>query len=82
MWYDTIVERIKKFNVKVKEVEIRANPDDINNIIVHKKENVVKLREIYEVDIIVKPNENIKPGRFETIVLKTYDDMVKEKIEV
>ena len=53
MWYDEIVYKIKKFNTKVKEVEIRANPEDINNIIGHKKENIEKLKEIYEVDVIV-----------------------------
>lgn len=37
MWYDAIVYKIKKFNTKVKEVEIKANPEDINNIIGHKK---------------------------------------------
>ena len=81
LWYDTIVEKIKQFNVKVKEVEIKANPDDINNIIGHKKENVEKLRDIYEVDVIVKPDEEIKPGKFEIEIKKTYDDILKEKME-
>lgn len=82
LWYDAIVEKIKKFNVKVKEVEIQANPEDINNIIGHKKENVTKLKDVYEVDVIVKPNEEIKQGKFEITILKTYDDIVKEKVGV
>jgi len=82
LWYDTIVNKIKKFNTKVKEVEIRANPEDINNIIGHKKENIIKLKEIYEVDVIIKPDEEIKQGKFEIVVQKTYDDILKEKIKL
>ncbi len=49
IWYDSILEMIKKVNVKVKEVEIRVNPEDVNNVIGHKKENITKLRDVYEV---------------------------------
>ena len=79
MWYDAIVSQIKKCNTKVKEVQIKANPTDINNIIGHKKENVEKLKEIYEVDVIIKSDENIKNGKFELTVEKTYDDIVERK---
>ena len=33
MWYDAIVAKIKKLNVKVKEVEVNVNPIDANNVI-------------------------------------------------
>ena len=82
VWYDAIVSKIKEFNVKVKEVEIRANSDDINNIIGHKKENVEKLKEIYEVDVIVKTDDSIKDGKFEIQVIKTYDDIVEEERKI
>ena len=45
------------------QVTITANPDNINNIIGHKKENVLKLKELYDVDVVVKPDENIKKGK-------------------
>ena len=35
MWYDEIVQKIKKFNIKVMQVTIKANPENINNIIGH-----------------------------------------------
>ena len=79
MWYDTIVSKIKQFNVKVKEVEIRANSDDVNNIIGHKKENIEKLKDIYEVDTIVKVDNSIKDGKFEIKIIKTYDDIIEEE---
>ena len=48
LWYDAIVAKIKKLNVKVKEVEVTVNPIDVNNVIGHKKENILKLKEVYE----------------------------------
>ena len=82
IWYDAIVEKIKKFNTKVKQVEIRANSNDVNNIIGHKKENIEKLKEIYEVDVVIKTDDSIKDGKFEIDILKTYDDILEEKQKI
>lgn len=79
MWYDRIVEKVKKCNAKVKQVEIKANPRNINEIIGHKRENILKLKETYDLDIIVKPNEKIKPGKFELEVLDIYNDFLGVK---
>ena len=81
LWYDAIVAEIKKCNTKVKLVEIKANPDDINNIIGHKKENMNKLKDLYDVEVIVKPSDTIKNGKFEMNIEKTYDDLLEEKRE-
>ena len=78
MWYDAIVSKIKKCNTKVKVVEIRANPEDVNNIIGHKKENINKLKDLYDVDVIMKSDETIKNGKFEMKIEKTYDDLLEE----
>jgi len=48
MWYDSIVDEIKKVNAKVMEVEVLVRGEDINNVIGHKKENIEKLKEIYD----------------------------------
>ena len=81
LWYNAIVSQIKKYNTKVKVVEIKANPEDVNNIIGHKKENIKKLKDIYEVDIVLKTDEDIKNGKFEINVEKTYDDLLQENIK-
>ena len=72
MWYDAIVSKIKKLNAKVKEVEVSVNPIDSNNVIGHKKENVKKLKDTYDVDLILKQDENIKQGKSKIEVTKTY----------
>lgn len=72
MWYDSIAEKIKNINAKVKKVEILTNPNDINNAIGHKKANIKKLKDYYDLDVIIKSTENIKPGKFEIKVMETY----------
>lgn len=78
MWYDAIVGKIKKLNVKVKEVEVTVNPIDANNVIGHKKENVLKLKDTYDVDLILKQDENIKQGKSKIEIIKTYNDFLEE----
>ena len=72
MWYDSIAEKIKKINMKVKTVEIKVNSEDVNNVVGHKKENIKKLKDLYEVDVIVKQDENLNPGKFEIKVVETF----------
>jgi radical SAM enzyme (TIGR01210 family) len=74
MWYEAIVNKIKKLNVKVKEVQVTVNPVDSNNVIGHKKENVKKLKDTYDVDLILKQDEKIKQGKSKVEITKTYID--------
>ena len=76
LWYDAIVEKIKKLNVKVKEVEVTVNPIDANNVIGHKRENIKKLQELYEVDLIVKQDKDVKQGKSKIEITKTYNDFL------
>ena len=78
IWYDSILEKIKKFNVKVKEIEIKVNPQNINNVVGHKKENLKKLKEIYDLDVVVNQVNTVKLGKFEINILKTYKDFLDE----
>lgn len=78
LWYDAIVGKIKKLNVKVKEVEVTVNPVDANNVIGHKKENVMKLKDTYDVDLILKQDKAIKQGKSKIEVIKTYNDFLEE----
>ena len=73
MWYDSIVGKIKKVNAKVKKVKIKANDININNIIGHGKENILKLKEVYDVDVVIEKDDNIKPGKFELEILESYE---------
>ena len=78
MWYDAIVGKIKKLNVKVKEVEVTVNPTDSNSVIGHKKGNILKLKDTYDVDLILKQDENIKQGKSKIEITKIYHDFLEE----
>lgn len=85
IWYDSIVDKIKKVNAKVKEVNVKVNFADMNNVIGHQKENIKKLKEIYEVDVNVIADNDIKQGKSELEIVQTYDqymEQVREKIEI
>lgn len=79
IWYDSIVDKIKKVNVKVKKVEVRVNPQDENSVIGHKKENINKLKELYEVEVKVTKDENIKIGKSEITILETFTDFKEDE---
>ena len=74
MWYDVIVDKIKKLNAKVKEVEVIVNPQDVNNVIGQRKENISNLKQVYDVNLIVKADAKIKQGKSKIEVTKTYGD--------
>ena len=78
MWYDAIVNKIKRLNVKVKEVEVTVNPIDSDNVIGLKKENVYKLKDMYDVDLILKQDEKVKKGKSKIEITKTYNDFLEE----
>lgn len=78
IWYESILEKIKKVNTKVKEIEVEVNPTDVNNVVGHKKDNLNKFKELYDVDVKIKQSESIKAGNFEMKILKTYKDFLDD----
>ncbi len=72
IWYDSIVDKIKQFNVKVRAVKIEVNPKELPNIIGYKRENAEKLKEIYDVEIKAEGNPDIKIGKSKISVLEVY----------
>lgn len=78
IWYDTIVTKIKKLNVKAREIEIIVNPLNVNNVVGHRRNNFKKLRELYNVDIKIKTDENMNKTKLDLKVLSTYQDFLEE----
>lgn len=63
IWYDSIVDKIKKFNVKVKKVRIEVNPKELPNILGYNDENAEKLEDFYDVEIKAEGNPDIRPRK-------------------
>ena len=74
MWYDASVGKIKRLNVNVKEVEVTVNPVDANNVIGHKKENVKNLKELYDLNLVLKQDSKMKQGKSKIEITETYTD--------
>ena len=72
IWYDSIVDKIKQFNVKVRKVKIEVNPKELPNIIGYKRENAEKLQEFYDVEIKAEGNPEIKIGKSKISVEEVY----------
>lgn len=80
--YDMIVKKIKAYNVKVKQVEILTSPENVNNVVGYRRENISKLKEFYDVDAKVKQNKRMKNGKIDIKVTKIYTDFLDENENV
>lgn len=79
IWYDAMVNKIKTTTMKAKEIEIRVNPENLNNAIGHKKENIIKIKELYNVDVRVVGDEKIRPEKLELKISEIYRNFLDEE---
>ena len=78
IYYDTIVEKIKEFNTKVKEVEVKVHPQNVSNVVGFKKQNIQKLKNTYDVDVLIKMDEKCPTNKIDVKVTKKYQDFIDE----
>lgn len=79
IWYDAMVTKIKSTTVKAKIVEIRVNPENINNAVGHKKENIKKIKNLYDVDVKVVGDETLRPEKIELKIKEIYKNFLDEE---
>ena len=80
--YDTIVNKIKSYNTKVKEVEIITSPENVNNVVGYKRENIQKLKDYYDVTAKVKQDKKYKNGKININITKVYTDFLDDNENV
>lgn len=78
IYYDTIENKIKQFNTKVKEVQVIVNPQNVNNVVGYKRENINKLKEIYDVDVQIKQDIKQTTSKIDVVVSKVHKDFADE----
>ena len=66
--YDDISKKIGKLNNQVKKVKVAVNSNLINNFVGHKKENVKRIKEIYNVDMVIEKNDDVKDYKIIDII--------------
>ncbi len=81
IYYDTIVNQIKKLNTRAKEVEITVNPQNVNNVVGYKKQNIQKLKEMYDVDVVVKQDIKKTLQKIDVKVSKKFKEFADDKEE-
>ena len=79
IYYDTIIEKIKKFNTKVKEVEVVVNPQNVSNVVGYKRENIDKIKEMYDIDVLIKQDIKQKPDKIDVLISKVHKDFIDDK---
>lgn len=78
IWYEKIIEMIKSYNVKVKEVEMEVNSSDIDNVKGLNNRNLEQLKDVYDVELHVFENDKLESGNYKMKILKTYTDFLED----
>ena len=58
--YDDFSKKIHKLNNRVKVVKVRVNGSLINDFVGHKRENIRRIKELYDVDVVVEKDNSVK----------------------
>ncbi|MCR5147066.1 MAG: radical SAM protein [Clostridia bacterium] len=58
--YDNFVGKIQKLNNKVHTVKVFVNESEINNFIGHRRENIKRIKQLYNVDVVVEKSDKVK----------------------
>lgn len=78
IWYEKIIEMIKSYNVKVKEVQIEVNSSDIDNVKGLNNRNLEQLKDVYDVELHISENDKLESGNYKMKILKTYTDFLED----
>ena len=66
--YDDFSKKIQKLNNKVRAVKVLVNEKNINNFIGHKRENINRIKQLYNVDVIVEQSNKVKSFKISNII--------------
>ena len=72
------MKEIRKVNTKVKKLEIVVNPVNVDKVVGYRRENLNKLKELYELDVEVRQDEKMNPKKLELHVLERFKDFADD----
>lgn len=77
-YYEIINKKIKKINTKAKEIEITVHPKIVDGVVGYQKENVQKIKDIYNLDVKIKQNPKFPEKKIELKITKTYREFADD----
>lgn len=69
LWLDKLISVVKKMKSTVKKVTIKVNCHDINNVVGHKKCNIKKIKDLYDIDLKIKSCDKIKKNKMKIVLM-------------
>lgn len=60
IYYNEIAKKIKGLNNNVKKVKFLVNKGNVNNFVGHKRENIKKIEELYNIKIEIEQSDSVK----------------------
>lgn len=58
--YDEFAKKIQKLNNKVKAIKVTVNSNILNNFVGHKRENIKRVKELYDIDVMIEKDDSVK----------------------
>lgn len=77
-YYDEIIKKLKKINTKVKEIQITVNPQIVNDVVGYKRENIEKIKELYNLEVTIKQEPKMKKKKIDVQITKTYKEFADD----
>lgn len=73
IWYEKISLKIAKLNSKIKEAKIIIHPKNASKVLGYKKENLKRIKQDYNIDIIPEYKTNMPLDKFELEIKEVFE---------
>jgi len=60
IYYYDILNKVRNLNNKVSNIKVHVNSKNVNSFVGHKRENINKIKEMYNVNIHIEQNDKVK----------------------
>lgn len=74
VYYEKILDIVKKYNMKVKRIEVEVNPTIAKFIAGHSNENLNNFKKIYDIETILKQSLKMPRKEIKVRILESYTD--------
>ena len=78
IYYDILKGKLSKIDSKTKEIQITVNPQIINDVVGYKRENLRKIKEIYNLDVKIMQNKKMNTKKINVKVTKRFKDFADD----